>query len=135
MSGLIQICRFAKRVNTSPDETGVQLCAGLETAKARFRAFLETYVKTSKVWRPCLGPEEWHIVPTIRHAVTVEDVWAALVRKVNMTVLKQKREENPKLKNMYLLTYSSRENTSRIGPAYEIEQVSSYLDHAGSMIS
>jgi hypothetical protein len=84
-------------------------------------------VKTSTVIRPCLGPEEWREVRTVNCAVTLEDVWAALVRNAHTIVLKPKRLENRSEAALWNPRYSSRDNASRNRPAYEVGQASLFL--------
>ncbi|GJN67144.1 hypothetical protein PLICBS_001168 [Purpureocillium lilacinum] len=114
--------RFAERINAHPEDTWLALCIGSDDAKARCRAFLESYVRTSMVKRPCLGAEEWQEVRTVNCAVTLEDVWAALVRNADEYVLKRKRTEDRERAHLWSLRYSSRDKGSRSSPAYEIGQ-------------
>ncbi|KAK4082114.1 hypothetical protein Purlil1_11337 [Purpureocillium lilacinum] len=117
-----QWLRFAERINAHPEDTWLALCIGSDDAKARCRAFLESYVRTSMVKRPCLGAEEWQEVRTVNCAVTLEDVWAALVRNADEYVLKRKRTEDRERAHLWSLRYSSRDKGSRSSPAYEIGQ-------------
>lgn len=75
------------------------------------------------VKRPCLGAEEWQEVRTVNCAVTLEDVWAALIRNADEYVLKRKRTEDREWAHLWSLRYSSRDKGSRSSPAYEIGQV------------
>lgn len=75
------------------------------------------------VKRPCLGAEEWQEVRTVNCAVTLEDVWAALVRNADEYVLKRKRGEDRERAHLWSLHYSSRDKGFRSSPAYEIGQV------------
>ncbi|OAQ59792.1 hypothetical protein VFPBJ_11588 [Purpureocillium lilacinum] len=117
-----QWLRFAERIKAHPEDTWLALCTGSEDAKARCRAFLESYVRTSMVKRPCLGAEEWQEVRTVNCAVTLEDVWAALVRNADEYVLKRKRGEDRERAHLWSLHYSSRDKGFRSSPAYEIGQ-------------
>ena len=82
------------------------------------------------VKRPCLGAEEWQEVRTVNCDVTLEDVWAALVRIADDYVLKRKRTEDRERAHLWSLRYSSRDKGSRSSPAYEIGQVGLSSHHA-----
>ncbi|KAK4071555.1 hypothetical protein Purlil1_13380 [Purpureocillium lilacinum] len=117
-----QWLRFAERIKAHPEDTWLALCIGSDDAKARCRAFLESYVRTSMVKRPCLGGEERQEVRTVNCAVTLEDVWSALVRNADENVLKRKRGEDRERAHLWSLRCSSRDEGSRSSPAYEIGQ-------------
>ncbi|KAM3472693.1 hypothetical protein MY5147_005158 [Beauveria neobassiana] len=112
---------FAKIMSFDPSQVWIDLCYRRDTAKSYCRTFLEVYVSTSTVRRPCLGPEEWHDVRTVNAAATVQDVWAALVKRADQQVLLPMRQGcNPMQAGIYDLGFSSRNNSSRSGPAYEV---------------
>ncbi|EJP61116.1 uncharacterized protein BBA_09921 [Beauveria bassiana ARSEF 2860] len=112
---------FAKIMSFDPSQVWIDLCYRRDTAKSYCRTFLEVYVSTSTVRRPCLGPEEWHDVRTVNAAATVQDVWAALVKRADQQVLLPLRQGcNPMQAGIYDLGFSSRNNSSRSGPAYEV---------------
>ncbi|KAL7905985.1 hypothetical protein GGI35DRAFT_126509 [Trichoderma velutinum] len=117
---------YAKAVEADPDEIWVELCRGSHAAMACCRAFLKSYAEFSRVWRPCLGPEEWELVRTVNHAVTIEDVWSALVRNADTKVLQPKRDEEREKTGEYPATlelrYSSRDKSKHKSPAYTIAQ-------------
>lgn len=107
----------------------VDLCHGEtnKVAESYCQSFLRAYVEFSRVWRPSLGPNEWEVVKTVNHAVTIEDVWSALVRNADTKVLQVKRtekfEETGQWPTELELRYSSRDKNKRGNPAYRIAQV------------
>lgn len=101
---------------------------GINTAKAFCKTFLTEYVRHSEAYRPILGPEEWEKVRTINCAVTVEDVWAALVRVADEKVMQPKREADPEKRAYWTLNFSSQNRNSRNVAVWEISQVSEVLD-------
>lgn len=123
---LANMARYAKRVSVHPYQVWVDLCHGKESATKICQGFLRAYINSSTNLRPTLGPEEWHRVRTVNSASTVEDVWGALVTRVDQLVLKQKRQacRHPFMTRIYELNFSSRHGTSRQNsPAYAIGQV------------
>ncbi|KAL7928806.1 hypothetical protein V8C35DRAFT_332508 [Trichoderma chlorosporum] len=113
---------YMKCLDIAPDQVWIDHCLGKDKSKDVCRTFLYRHVLKSEVWRPCLGPKLWHKVRKINAAITLEDVWAGLVKSADLQVLKQKRQENPKEATFWELRFSSRENTTRRGPAYEVAQ-------------
>ncbi|UKZ79054.1 hypothetical protein TrVFT333_006805 [Trichoderma virens FT-333] len=112
--------RFAEDMGVDPNKVWIDLCIGVDGIQSIFQAFLEEYVKSSVVLRPCLGPEEYELVRTIDHGSTVTDTWVSLVNKVNGTVLKQKRNEDREKASFWFLALSSRDIKTGRGPAYDI---------------
>ncbi len=116
--------RFIDAIGQDSTDIWLRLCLGNEESRKFCGAFLEWYVRTSKVLRPCLGKKEWEEVCTIRCAVTVEDVWAAVVKRADEVVLKAHRLSLPPNEAaVFSLNFSSR-RTTRNGPAYAISKVS-----------
>ncbi|KAL6887140.1 hypothetical protein HDV57DRAFT_349635 [Trichoderma longibrachiatum] len=89
-------------------------------------SFLDWYVRSSRVRRPCLGPKEWVMVQTVRCAVTVEDIWGGLVRNANEKILrpltKTERQGSlfPDKIRVWDLAFGPSLNRSANGPAYEV---------------
>ena len=53
---------------------------------------------------------------TVNCTVTVEDVWAGLVRNADMKVLKPKQRKDQSQAHIWVLRFSSRDNTTRVEP-------------------
>lgn len=82
---------YAEKLSFDAHQTLLDLRVGEGKAVACCHAFLKHYAQFSTVWRPCLGPEEWREVRTVNTAVTLEDVWAALVQGAEQNVFLPKR--------------------------------------------
>jgi hypothetical protein len=87
------------------------------------KAFLEYYVRSSVVRRPCLGPEGRKEVRTVKTGTTLQDKLSELVKYADDTVLEPKRLENPREMALWRISYSSRAKGYHDGPAYEIGKV------------
>ncbi|KAM5349962.1 hypothetical protein ACJ41O_006467 [Fusarium nematophilum] len=109
----------------------IDVCMGADEASTpHFQAFLSWYIEKSVTYRPCLGPQEWEEVRTIKQAATVQDVWATLVKAADLKVISLRRKADP-LNGRWSLEYSSQKKGSRNATVCEIGQW--ICSEAGSM--
>jgi hypothetical protein len=99
--------RFVERRKLDSSEQWIQLCHGNPSAVSNIQAFLHSYAASGTAWRVCLGPEEYRQVHVIRHATTIEDAWAALVKVADHEVMRPKIIEHPSDAALYSLGFSS----------------------------
>ncbi|KAM7197986.1 Protein of unknown function (DUF3435) domain containing protein [Rhypophila sp. PSN 637] len=66
-----------------------------KAAVAKFQGFLDDYVKFSEQLTPTLGPDEYRVVRSVKHSITVLALWKALLMAAHDKVLKTKRLEDP----------------------------------------
>lgn len=114
---------FAERLGFHPESMWIEFRLGQKPAKHRCIVFLKLWAKNGRALRPCLGPDEWEWVRTINCAVTVEDVWAALVNTAEAKVMRPKRESDPMNGAFWTLQYNSRSRGSRDTPSHEVAKV------------
>ncbi|KAL7786277.1 hypothetical protein V8C37DRAFT_419575 [Trichoderma ceciliae] len=111
---------FSKKLEIDPEAPWIDLSLDKDSAKNICFSFLHSYVVNSRVWRPCLGPEEWHKVQTVTCAVTVEDIWSALVQNANRKILRPKTKEGSEDSRRWELNFSTRHGRHSEGPAYDV---------------
>lgn len=119
---LITLSRFCEAAEKNSEKVLIDLSLDKDDAKQTCKAFLHSYVVNSVVRRPCLGPKEWEEVRTVTCAVTVEDVWCALVHNANNNILRPKAKEEGESPGSWVLSFSSRYGSSE-GPAYDVARV------------
>ncbi|KAL6794822.1 hypothetical protein GGI42DRAFT_128351 [Trichoderma sp. SZMC 28013] len=119
--------RFTEDMDLDPNSVWIDLCIGVDGVQSIFQTFLRMYVEGSVTKRPCLGPEEYELISTIKHASTVVDTWVSLVNEADSRVLKEKRNEDRDRASFWHLSLSSRDVKTGRGPAYEIARWISHL--------
>lgn len=99
----------------------LDLCANRPSAEDKFRAFLRHHVKTSMQLRPSLGPEEYEWVREVESAITVTELWKALVRDFDSGFLQIKRREEPEKTSSYSLKFTDTSQGS--GSVWKVSKV------------
>ncbi|EHK48889.1 hypothetical protein TRIATDRAFT_304766 [Trichoderma atroviride IMI 206040] len=117
---------FCEKLAIDSETVFEDLSMDQDSAKNICFAFLHSYVVNSKVRRPCLGPEEWHMVQTVTCAVTVEDVWQALVQNANRKILRPKTKKGGQDSRSWELKFISRYGGGGVGPAYDVARATIY---------
>ncbi|PTB43847.1 hypothetical protein M441DRAFT_43980 [Trichoderma asperellum CBS 433.97] len=110
---------FCEAAGKDSEKVWIDLSLDKDDAKQTCKAFLHSYVANSVVRRPCLGPEEWEEVQTVTCAVTVEDIWCALVYNANKKILRPKAKKEGESPGSWVLHFSSKYGNCE-GPAYDI---------------
>ena len=114
---------------TDPDTIWIGLCEGDGDAIATCKTFLSDYVEHSIRSIMVLGPAEYEERRMLNSANSVLAMWRALVKEADLTVLKEKRQQEPKRSDKWRLrfhNYNARQPTSSIA-TFDISKVSSLL--------
>ncbi|KAI0399797.1 hypothetical protein F4802DRAFT_587765 [Xylaria palmicola] len=85
---------FTQVHGIDPDSIWVDICEGRDVSWL-VRDFFIAYLENSKRDRPCLGPEEYITVQSIKSATTPDSMWNTLVRAADTGFLQKKRIEDP----------------------------------------
>ncbi|KAG7110479.1 hypothetical protein HYQ45_014881 [Verticillium longisporum] len=102
----IVLSKVGPSAASDPETIVLDLCANRPSAEDKFRAFLRHHVKTSMQLRPSLGPEEYEWVREVESAITVTELWKALVRDFDSGFLQIKRREEPEKTSSYSLKFT-----------------------------
>ncbi|KAK4206080.1 hypothetical protein QBC37DRAFT_393662 [Rhypophila decipiens] len=102
-----------------PDSIFIRLCLDDKAAVAKFQDFLDDYVKFSEQYTPTLGPEEYIVIRSVKHSLTVLALWKALLMAAHDKVLKTKRLEDPQNAEVWRLKRHAL-NNHRSGPVKRI---------------
>ncbi|KAM0270904.1 hypothetical protein ACHAQH_009250 [Verticillium albo-atrum] len=104
-----------------PDAIILDLCYNRTSAEDKFRAFLRYYVKTSVQLRPSLGPEEYEWVRDVDSAITVTELWKALVREFDCGFLQTMRRQEPEKVSLYSLKFC--DTSQGAGSVWKVSKV------------
>ena len=118
----LTLCRFAARSRFDAETLWVDLRRGQDLAKRRCLVFLRYYTRKSTKRRPVLGKSETEKVRTVNCAVTLEDVWSALVQVADVKVMQPRRDADPEKAEFWML--KRRRGGGHIEPADAIAKVS-----------
>ena len=80
-----------------PDTIWTGLCEGDELATAWTKAFFSDYVEHSVRPAMVLGPAEYEDKRMVNSAGTVLAMWRKLVKEADLTVLRAKRKQEPRV--------------------------------------
>jgi hypothetical protein len=124
---LIPRCRYFDERSVDPDTIWIGLCEGDGTATAWCKAFFSDYVEHSVRRVMVLGSEEYVDKRMLNSASMVLAMWRKLVKEADLTVLKAKRQQEPRAGEKWRLRFhghTARMPTSSIA-IFEISRVSS----------
>ncbi|RNJ54447.1 hypothetical protein D7B24_000463 [Verticillium nonalfalfae] len=117
----IVLSKVGPSAASDPETIVLDLCANRPSAEDKFRAFLRHHVKTSMQLRPSLGPEEYEWVREVESAITVTELWKALVRDFDSGFLQIKRREEPEKTSSYSLKFTDTSQGS--GSVWKVSKV------------
>jgi hypothetical protein len=95
-----------------------------DTATEAIKAFLKGYVQNSTQMRIVLDARERVEEPAVRHAVTVVEVWRALISAADSYVMEHKRRAQPKRARFWRLQWFAFIEGRVRGPAFALVLVS-----------
>jgi len=93
---LILSSSYFRKREVDPDTIWIGLCEGDKEAIARTKGFFSDYVEDSVRLAMVLGPEEYVEKWIVNSASTVLTMWRKLVKEADVTVLKAKRQQEPR---------------------------------------
>jgi hypothetical protein len=123
---LIKYSRYFTKCERDPDTTWYGLCDGDPVSVAWTKAFLSDRVEKSVRRVMVLGPEEYKEKRMLNCASSVLAAWRALVKEADVTVLNNKRLQEPNAGDKWRLrfhSYNAKPPSSSIS-IFEISKVS-----------
>jgi hypothetical protein len=120
--------RYFGEQEIDPDTIWIGLCEGNKKSVACTKAFFSDYVENSVRVAMVLGPEEYVEQRMVNSASTLLEMWRKLVKEADLTVLKDKRHEEPQAADKWRLRFHGHGTGNGRAPTYsatswEISQV------------